>query len=49
MDFKKEMQELLHEDSVTNVPKKTVIDTVIEKEIIETTDYEEQEEFEDEF
>lgn len=49
MDFKKEMQELLHEDSVTNVPKKTVIDTIIEKEIIETTDYEEQEEFEDEF
>ncbi len=49
MDFKKEMQELLHEDSVTNVPQKTVIDTVIEKEIIETTDYEEQEEFEDEF
>ena len=49
MDFKKEMQELLHEDSITNVPQKTVIDTVIEKEIIETTDYEEQDEFEDEF
>ena len=49
MDFKKEMEELLHEDSVTNNPKPIVIDTVIEKETIETTDYEEEDEFEDEF
>lgn len=49
LDFKKEMNELLHEDSVVNVPKPIVIDTVIEKEPIETTDYEEPDEFEDEF
>ncbi len=49
MNFDKEMKELLHEDSVANKPKPVVIDTVIEKEPIETTDYEEQEEFEDEF
>ena len=48
MDFKKEMDKLLKEDSVTNVPKPVVIDT-IEKETIETTDYEEEDEFEDEF
>lgn len=49
LDFKKEMNELLHEDSITNNPKPIVIDTVIEKETIETTDYEEQDEFEDDF
>ena len=38
LDFKKEMQELLHEDSLTNVPQKFIIDTI--KETIETTDYE---------
>ena len=43
MDFKKEMQELLHEDSLTNVPQKFIIDTIIEP--IETTDYEEEDEF----
>ena len=47
MDFKKEMQELLHEDSLTNVPQNFVIDTITET--IETTDYEEQNEFEDDF
>jgi len=36
--FKKEMQELLHEDSLTNVPQKFIKDTI--KETIETTDYE---------
>ena len=38
LDFKKEMQELLHEDSLTNVPQKFIKDTI--KETIETTDYE---------
>ena len=47
LDFKKEMQELLHEDSLTNVPEKFIIDTITET--IETTDYEEQNEFEDDF
>lgn len=47
MDFKKEMKELLHEDSLTNVPEKFVIDTITET--IETTDYEEPNEFEDNF
>ena len=48
MDFKKEMQELLHEDSLANMPQPILtIDTI--KETIETTDYEEQDEFEDEF
>ena len=47
MDFKKEMKELLHEDSLTNVPEKFVIDTITET--IETTDYEEPKEFEDNF
>ena len=47
LDFKKEMQELLHEDSLTNVPQKFIKDTI--KETIETTDYEEEDEFEDEF
>ena len=36
--FKKEMQELLHEDSLTNVPQKFIVDTITEP--IETTDYE---------
>jgi hypothetical protein len=43
LDFKKDMQELMHEDSLANVPQP--IDTLTET--IETTDYEE--EFEDEF
>lgn len=38
LDFKKEMQELLHEDSLTNVPQKFIKDTI--KETIETSDYE---------
>ena len=38
LDFKKEMQELLHEDSLTNVPQKFIVDTITEP--IETTDYE---------
>jgi beta-lactam-binding protein with PASTA domain len=38
LDFKKEMQELLHEDSLTNIPQKFIVDTI--KETIETTDYE---------
>ena len=48
MDFKKEMKELLREDSLANVPQpEIIIDTI--KETIETTDYEEEDEFEDEF
>ena len=48
MDFKKEMKELLREDSLSNVPQPEInIDTI--KETIETTDYEEEDEFEDEF
>ena len=48
MDFKKEMKELLHEDSLTNVPQPEIkIDTI--KETIETNDYEEEDEFEDDF
>lgn len=47
LDFKKEMQELLHEDSLANKPQKIETDTI--KETIETTDYEEEDEFEDEF
>lgn len=47
MDFKKEMNELLHEDSLTNRPQPTIevieIDTVTET--IETTDYEYEDEF----
>ena len=44
MDFKKEMTELLHEDSISNAPIKEVkIDTVTES--IETTDYEYEDEF----
>ena len=47
MDFTKEMQELLHEDSLTNVPQNFGIETITET--IETTDYEEKNEFEDDF
>ena len=48
LDFKKEMKELLHEDSLNNVPQPTItIDTLIET--IEITDNEEEDEFEDEF
>ena len=48
LDFKKEMKELLHEDSLANVPQPAIIiDTITET--IETTDYEEEDEFEDEF
>ena len=43
LDFKKEMKELLHEDSLVNVPQKFEIDTVTES--IETTDYEYEDEF----
>ncbi|MBR1514186.1 MAG: PASTA domain-containing protein [Bacteroidales bacterium] len=46
MDFKKDMQELIHEDSVVNVPQKTEIqiDTIIET--IESPD---DDDYEDEF
>ena len=40
MDFKKEMQTLIHEDSLVNRPEIFEIDTLIE-ENIETTDFEE--------
>ena len=43
MDFKKEMKELLREDSLANVPQTIKIDTVTET--IETTDYEYEDEF----
>lgn len=43
MDFQKEMNELLHEDSLTNRTQPIVLDTVTE--IIETTDYEYEDEF----
>ena len=43
MDFKKEMNELLREDSVANRPQPIVLDTITE--IIETTDYEYEDEF----
>ena len=45
LDFKKDMQELMHQDSLVNVPQPIQNDTLTET--IETTDYEE--EFEDEF
>lgn len=44
LDFKKDMNELLREDSVANIPQMTEIDTI--EETIETSDYEE---LEDEF
>ena len=48
MDFKKDMKALLHEDSLANVPQPEIkIDTI--KETIETNDYEEDDDFEDEF
>jgi len=48
MDFKKEMQDLLHQDSLANLPQPEIkIDTI--KETIETTEYEEEDEFENEF
>ena len=43
LDFKKEMKELLHEDSIVNRPLSTHIDTIIETE--ETIDYEYENEF----
>lgn len=43
LDFKKEMTELLHKDSLLNNPDFFEIDTVIES--IETTDYEYEDEF----
>ena len=43
MDFKKEMKELLHEDSIVNRPKPIEIDTITES--VETTDYEYEDEF----
>ena len=43
LDFKKEMEELLHEDSVVNRPQPTPIDTITET--IETTDLEYEDEF----
>ena len=43
MDFKKEMKELLHEDSITNRPQLFEIETITES--IETTDYEYEDEF----
>lgn len=43
LDFKKEMKELLHEDSVANRPAPVVIDTITES--IETTDYEYEDDF----
>jgi len=46
MDFKKEMQELLHEDSIANLQQTSDFDTT---QIIETTDFEEPEEYEDVF
>ena len=43
MNFKEEMQLLLHEDSLVNMPKPIEIDTVTET--IETTDYEYEDDF----
>ena len=43
MDFKEEMQLLLHEDSLVNSPKPIEIDTITES--IETTDYEYEDDF----
>ena len=51
LDFKKEMKDLMHEDSLANAPQPVIkIDTITETtETIETNDYEEEDEFEDEF
>ena len=43
MDFKKEMNDLLHEDSITNIPNLIETDTVTES--IETSDYEYEDDF----
>ncbi|MCR5659104.1 MAG: PASTA domain-containing protein [Bacteroidales bacterium] len=43
LDFKKEMKELLHEDSLVNSPQPIIIDTITES--IETIDYEYEDEF----
>ena len=43
LDFKKEMMELLHEDSLANRPGLGLIDTITES--IETTDYDYEDEF----
>ena len=43
-DFKKEMNELMHEDSLINIPQQIEIDT-----IIETTDFENEDDYEDDF
>ena len=45
LDFKKEMQQLIHEDSVANVPQKVNIEIDTITESIETTDYEYEDEF----
>ena len=45
LNFKNEMSELLHEDSLANIPQPIIIDTISEPE--ETNDYEED--FEDDF
>ena len=45
LDFKKEMQQLIHEDSLTNVPQKVNIEIDTITESIETTDYEYEDEF----
>ncbi|MBQ8957760.1 MAG: PASTA domain-containing protein [Bacteroidales bacterium] len=45
MDFKKDMNELIHEDSLVNVPQKIEIEIDTIKESVETTDYEYEDEF----
>ena len=47
MDFNKEMNVLLHEDSIINRPQPIVIDTITDtiSETIETSDYEYEDEF----
>ena len=47
MDFNKEMNVLLHEDSVFNKPQPVIIDTITDtiSETIETNDYEYEDEF----
>ena len=47
MDFNKEMDVLLHEDSVFNKPQPVIIDTITDtiSETIETNDYEYEDEF----
>lgn len=43
LDFKKEMQELIHEDSLLNIPQIIKTDSITES--IETTDYEYEDDF----